>query len=122
MRPIIKAMFGFRKNIIVSIISSSVLVVSVIREHSNHFVVKMTHLSERERIEILIMLGCDVKRRSQAEATVSKIEAKFLDGEVRDRERSGRPAVPRDTKLDVTLSIIGNPQKNIPFHWLIRMV
>ncbi|KAJ8936961.1 hypothetical protein NQ318_015624, partial [Aromia moschata] len=71
-------------------------------------------LSERERIEILIMIGYGDRARTQLEvcrlfnnkypnrepitqSTVSKIEQKFLEvGHARDRPRTGRPPVQED--------------------------
>ena len=88
----------------------------------------MGRLTEKERIEILIMLGCGDKRRSQTEvctlfnnkypdknitqSAVSKIETKFWeDGNVRDRPRLGRPKVPLDTRLDTLLALQENPHR-----------
>lgn len=84
-------------------------------------------LSERHRIEILILLGCGDKIRSQQEVcalfnekypdnqinqgTVSKIFHKFEEhGTVRDLPRTGRArALNEDKKLDIALEIVENP-------------
>ncbi|KAJ8940413.1 hypothetical protein NQ318_009342 [Aromia moschata] len=84
-------------------------------------------LSERERIEILIMIGYGDKARTQLEvcrlfnnkypnrepitqSTVSKIEQKFLEvGHAIDRPRTGRPPVQEDVKLNLLLELQENP-------------
>ncbi|KAJ8948422.1 hypothetical protein NQ318_007945 [Aromia moschata] len=84
-------------------------------------------LSERERIESLIMIGYGDRARTQLEggrlfnnkypnrepitqSTVSKIEHKFLEvGHARDRPRTGRPPVQEDVKLNVLLELQENP-------------
>ena len=84
-------------------------------------------LSERQRIEVLILLGCGDKIRSQSEVctlfnakypdnqisqgTVSKIFHKFDEhGTVKDLPRNGRPRVlGDDEKLDIALSLQDNP-------------
>ena len=85
------------------------------------------HLTEKERIEVLIMIGFGDRVRTQQEvcdlfnanhpdrppitrSTVSKIELKFAEhGNVRDLPK-GRPAkVSEDSKIDVLLEIQNNP-------------
>ena len=84
-------------------------------------------LSERQRIEVLILLGCGDRMRSQSEvctlfnakypenhisqATVSKILHKFEEhGTVKDLSRSGRPHVlDEDQKLDIAVSLQEDP-------------
>lgn len=89
------------------------------------------HLSEKERIEILMMIGFGDRVRTQQEvcnlfnanhpnrppitrSTVSKIELKFTEhGHVRDLPK-GRPAkISEESKLDVVLEITNNPHVNI---------
>jgi Transposase. len=88
----------------------------------------MGKLNETQRIDVLIMIGCGDRIRTQNEvcemfnlkypdtqitrSTVSKIERKFREaGHVRDLPRSGRPSVSDDKKLNVLLSIEENPHK-----------
>lgn len=89
----------------------------------------MAHLSETQRIDILIMIGCGNKTRSQKEvctifnnkypgqhvsqSTVSKIEKKFREtGHVKNIEKPGRNVQFTDEKkLDVLLEIEENPHK-----------
>lgn len=84
-------------------------------------------LSEGQRIEVLILLGCGDRMRSQSEvctlfnakypedhisqATVSKIFHKFEEhGTVKDLPRSGRPHVlDEDQKLDIAVSLQEDP-------------
>ncbi|KAJ8920491.1 hypothetical protein NQ315_005360 [Exocentrus adspersus] len=84
-------------------------------------------LSERQRIEILILLGCGDKIRSQADVcalfnakypknqisqeTVSKIFHKFdVHGIVHDLPRTGQArALNEEKKLDIALELFGNP-------------
>jgi transposase len=84
----------------------------------------MVHLSESERIEILMMVGYGDRLRSHQEtcelfnqehanrppiarSTVSKIVAKFSEtGSVRDLPRQGRPLISDETKLNVLLEAI----------------
>lgn len=79
-------------------------------------------LTETERIEILIMIGCGDKARIQAEvrdlfntkypnrepvsqSTISKIQRKFREtGHVRDLPKRGRKSIPDAKKLDVVLA------------------
>ena len=88
-------------------------------------------LTEKQRIEILIMLGCGDKIRSQAEvctvfnekypdnqitqSTVSRVFHKFEEhGTVRDLPRSGRPpALTEDKKIDLMLSLTENPHSSV---------
>lgn len=81
----------------------------------------MAPLSERERIEILIMVGYGDRQRTHAEAcelfnhehpdrppinrsTVTKLVVKFTEtGSVKDRPRQGRPQVGEHVKLNVLL-------------------
>jgi hypothetical protein len=89
----------------------------------------MAHLSERQRIEILMMIGYGENVRSQKEVVrlfnnkypdrsitqscVSKIAQKFEEyGNVRDVQREGRPTVDFDKKLDILLEIEDNPNKS----------
>lgn len=86
----------------------------------------MVHLNETQRIEILILIGCGDKTRSQEEvcnlfrtkyperpitrSTVSKIEKKFREtGNVKDRLRPGRPKISENTKLNILLEVQDNP-------------
>uniref|UniRef100_V5I868 Transposable element Tc1 transposase n=1 Tax=Anoplophora glabripennis TaxID=217634 RepID=V5I868_ANOGL len=84
-------------------------------------------LSERQRIEILILLGCGDKIRSQAEVrdlfnakypenqisqgTVSKIFHKFEEhGTVQTLPKTGRArALNEEKKLDIALELVENP-------------
>lgn len=84
-------------------------------------------LNERERIEILMMIGFEDRVRSLREvchlfntvhseraaisvSAVSKIHNKFqAEGNVRDRPRSGRPKTAEDIQLDVLLSVEETP-------------
>ncbi|KAJ8921228.1 hypothetical protein NQ315_013700 [Exocentrus adspersus] len=84
-------------------------------------------LSERQRIEILKLLGCGDKIRSQAEVcalfnakypknqisqgTVSKIFHKFEEyGTVHDLSRTGRArALNEEKKLDIASELLENP-------------
>lgn len=85
------------------------------------------YLSEKQRIEILMMIGYGERSRTQAEvcevfnnkypeqepitrSTVSKIENKFLQfGHVKDRPRTGRPQVEEDVQLNILLTTQQNP-------------
>lgn len=87
-------------------------------------------LSERERIEILMMVGYGDRKRSTVEvcelfnnvhqerrpisrSTVSKIISKFREtGSVRDKPKSGRPKICDETKLNVLLSYQDNPHSS----------
>lgn len=87
-------------------------------------------LSERERIQILMMIGFGDRARSVREvcdlfntehperapisiSAVSKIHKKFQEeGHVRDRPRSGRPKIAEDTQLDVLLSVEETPNSS----------
>lgn len=89
----------------------------------------MAKLSERERIEILIMVGYGDRSRRQEEvcqlfndkypernpitqSTVSKIEKKFREfGHVRDLQKRGRPAINEDVRLDILLDLQEDPHK-----------
>lgn len=83
-------------------------------------------LTERERIEILIMIGCGDRMRTQeqvcdffnkypnrepiSQSAVSKIERKFREtGSVKDVPKSGRKQTSEDKKLDVLLTFQENP-------------
>lgn len=84
-------------------------------------------LTETQRIEILIMIGCGDKTRTQkdvctlfnnkypnretiSQSTVSKIEKKFREtGHVRDLPKGSRKPVPENKKLDVLLAFEENP-------------
>lgn len=86
-------------------------------------------LTEKERIEILMMIGYGERSRTQYEvchlfnnkypnrppisrSTVSKIEQKFEEfGNVRDRRRIGRPKVEEDVQLNVLLALQENPHR-----------
>lgn len=90
----------------------------------------MARLTERERIEILIMVGYGDRIRTHEEAcelfnqehldrppivrsTVSKLVAKFTEtGSVRDLPRQGRPRVNDETRLNVLLEAEENPQNS----------
>lgn len=87
----------------------------------------MARLTERERIEILMMVGYGDRLRSHQEAcdlfnqhhpdrppiarsTVSKVVAKFVEtGSVNDLPRQGRPRVSEEVKLNVVLEAEENP-------------
>ncbi|KAJ8919599.1 hypothetical protein NQ315_002221 [Exocentrus adspersus] len=87
-------------------------------------------LSERQRIEILILFGCGDKIRSQAEVcalfnakypenqipqgAVSKIFRKFEEyGTVHDLPKTGRArALNEEKKLDITLELLENPHSS----------
>jgi len=88
----------------------------------------MVKLSETQRIDILIMIGCGDRIRTQnqvcemfntkypdtqiTQSTVSRVERKFREaGHVRDLPRSGRPSISDNKKLNVVLSIEENPHK-----------
>lgn len=89
----------------------------------------MAHLSETQRIDILIMIGCGNKTRTQkkvcemfnnkypgqqlSQSTVSKIEKKFRDiGHVRNIHKPGRtPRFDEEKQLDVLVEIEENPHK-----------
>lgn len=84
-------------------------------------------LTDTERIEILIMIGCGDKVRTQTEvrnlfnakypnrepvsqSAISKIEKKFREtGHVKDLPKSGRKSIPEAKKLDVVLAFQENP-------------
>ncbi|KAJ8948249.1 hypothetical protein NQ318_013237 [Aromia moschata] len=86
-------------------------------------------LSDIQRIEILILLGCGDKTRTQkqvceifntkypdrriSQSTVSRIENKFREfGNVTDIPKSGRKRILDDKqKLDILLDIQDNPHK-----------
>ncbi|KAJ8961819.1 hypothetical protein NQ318_021434 [Aromia moschata] len=86
-------------------------------------------LSNTQRIEILILLGCGDKTRTQkqvceifntkchdrriSQSTVSRIENKFREiGNVTDIPKSGRKRLLEDEqKLDILLDIQDNPHK-----------
>lgn len=87
-------------------------------------------LTEAERIEILIIVGCGDRKRTQIEvceyfndkypnrehinqATVSKIVKKYNEvGHVRDKPRSGRPKISDDVKLDILVSLEERPHSS----------
>lgn len=86
----------------------------------------MANLTIKQRIEILISLGCGDLTRSQREvcdmfnakypnrpitqSTVSKIQKKFRDtGDVKDISKSGRPQISDDKKVDILLQLEENP-------------
>lgn len=84
-------------------------------------------LSERERIEILMMIGYGDRRRSTVEvcelfnaahpnrqpitrSTISKILLKYEEyGNVKNLSKTGRPKVDDETKLNVLLTVQDNP-------------
>lgn len=86
----------------------------------------MARLTERERIEILMMVGYGDRIRSHEEAcnlfneehpdrppiarsTVSRLVSKFLEtGSVKDVSRQGRPKINDETKLNVLLAVQEN--------------
>ncbi|KAJ8942083.1 hypothetical protein NQ318_004108 [Aromia moschata] len=92
--------------------------------HNSFYLKMVRRLSERERIEILIMIGYGDRARTQLEfcrlfnnkypnrepitrSTVSKIAQKFLKlGHARDRPR---PPIQEDVKLNVLLELQENP-------------
>lgn len=90
----------------------------------------MAHLSEMQRIEILIMIGCGDKTRSQMEvctmfnakypdrsitqSTVSRTERKFWEnGNVRNLPKSGRKnQIDEEKQLDILLGFEENAHKS----------
>ncbi|KAJ8960414.1 hypothetical protein NQ318_013695 [Aromia moschata] len=84
-------------------------------------------LNERDRIEILMMIGVGDRMRTQQEvcrlfhemhpdrepvsqSTVSRIERKYRElGHVRDAPRQGRPKINENVQQDVILSALENP-------------
>lgn len=85
----------------------------------------MAHLTETQRIEILIFVGCGDKTRTQEEvcnlfnakyperpitrSTVSKIVRKFREtGHVKQVPNAGRPKMNENVKLNIALSIEEN--------------
>ncbi|KAJ8958826.1 hypothetical protein NQ318_019588 [Aromia moschata] len=91
-------------------------------------------LNERDRIEILMMIGVGDRMRTQQEvcrlfhemhpdrepvsqSTVSRIERKYRElGHVRDAPRQGRPKINENVQQDVILSALENP------HCTVRQV
>ncbi|KAJ8962158.1 hypothetical protein NQ318_018115 [Aromia moschata] len=88
--------------------------------------IKIAHLNETDRIQILMLIWYDDRSRSHSKvctlfneahperpivrSTVTKIVAKFqAAGHVRDLPKSGRPPVPENTQLDVMLQVQDNP-------------
>lgn len=87
----------------------------------------MARLTERERIEILMMVGYGDRLRTHDEAcvlfnqehpdrqpiarsTVSKLVAKFTEtGSVKDLPRQGRPRISEEVRLNVLLEAEENP-------------
>lgn len=88
------------------------------------------HLSETQKIDVLIMIGCGDKTRTQSEvremfnakypdrpisqATVSRIERKFREtGHVRDSSKAGpNVQINEEAQLDVLLSVEEDPHKS----------
>lgn len=88
-------------------------------------------LTETERIEILILIGCGDKTRTQKEvctlfnnkypnrepitqSTVSKIENKFREtGHVKDLPKGSRKQISENKKLDFLLSFEDNPHTSL---------
>ncbi|KAJ8953317.1 hypothetical protein NQ318_012111 [Aromia moschata] len=73
-------------------------------------------LNERDRIEILMMIGC---WRQNADSTrgVKQNERKYRElGHVRDAPRQGRPKINENVQQDVILSALENP------HCTVRQV
>lgn len=85
----------------------------------------MHRLTERQRIEILMMIGYGENIRSQSEVVnlfntkypetqvtqscVSKIFSKFEEhGSVRDLPKTGRPKISEDDQLDTLLQVQDN--------------
>ncbi|KAJ8932897.1 hypothetical protein NQ318_008415 [Aromia moschata] len=91
-------------------------------------------LNERDRIEILMMIGVGDRMRTQQEvcrlfhemhpdrepvsqSTVSRIERKYRElGHVRMHQRQGRPKINENVQQDVILSALENP------HCTVRQV
>lgn len=82
----------------------------------------MAHLTETQRIEILILIGCGDKTRTQQEvcnlfntkypdrpisqSAVSKIERKFREtGHVKHMSNAGRPNIDENIKLNIALGL-----------------
>lgn len=88
----------------------------------------MRKLTERERIEILCMIGFGDRMRTQTEVVqlfnathpdrlrisqsmVSRVEANFREfGHARDIKKSGRPSITEEDVLNVLLTVQENPQ------------
>ena len=86
------------------------------------------HLSEKERIEVLMMTGFGDRVRTQQEvcnlfnashpdrppitrSTVSKIKSKFVEhGHVKDLPKERPAKVSEDSKLDILLKTHNNPR------------
>lgn len=88
----------------------------------------MVRLTVKQRIEVLILRGCNDMTRTQQEvcdlfnakypdrpisrSTISKIERKYAEsGDVRDIPKPGRPKISEDTKINVLLSVEENFNK-----------
>lgn len=87
----------------------------------------MAQLTERERIEILMMVGYGDRLRTHQEAcdlfneghhneppisrsTVSRVVTKFIEtGSVKDLPRQGRPQVNEEIRLNMLLEVTANP-------------
>jgi hypothetical protein len=98
---------------------------------------RLIRFSEKERIDILMMVGYDDKLRSHEEAcalfnkvhfeipstarsTVSRIVAKFNEtGRVRDIPRSGRLGISDDTNKRYFFAIIRRPTQ-VQQKWLYK--
>lgn len=93
----------------------------------NLFIFKMVKLTEREKIEILCMIGYGDRARTQqavadlfnemhpdhppiCQAVVSRVEKKYREfGHVRDLPKPGRPSLDENERLNVLLSVEENP-------------
>lgn len=83
----------------------------------------MRKLSERERIEILCMIGFGDKSCTETEVVklqltiigmVSRVKAKFQEfGHVQDIEKSVRKSISTDDELDIVLAVQDNPHTTI---------
>ncbi|XP_071055356.1 histone-lysine N-methyltransferase SETMAR-like [Onthophagus taurus] len=94
-----------------------------------YFKIIMAHLSETQRIEILILIGCGDETRTQQEvynlfnakypdrvisrSTVSKIDKKFREtGHVTHIAHAGRPKINENVKLNILLAVEDDPHSN----------
>lgn len=92
----------------------------------------MAHLTVTQRIEILILIGCGDKTRTQlqvcdlfnekypdrkiCQSTVSKVESKFREtGNVLDIKKPGRPSVSENEKQNIMISMEDNPHNSLRF-------
>lgn len=107
--------------------SDSILLYFALSESFTFTILIKMKLTETQRIELLIMIGCGDKTRTQKEvcelfnnkypnrvpvsqSTVSKIEKKFREtGHVRDLPKGSRKPVPEHTEVDIMLAFEEDP-------------